>query len=276
MRPDVLAAHLDRTLSKVRELTGVSLAFGGPVDGEGVLLNRFSGPVVGPLSGVKLDVGCGVGGKAAVTQLPVVVSDYVESRTISHQYDAVVRAEKLRSMAAVPVVVGRQTVAVVYGAQRSPELVGGRSVETLVREVRALEQQLAVERALEEVRAITLDDVFRENQKFRHTLRELHTDLRRIAMSTPDAPTQMALQDRLRMLGDTQRSDTEPTALNLTSRELDVLTVAATGATNSDIADCLNLTTHTIKSYMKIIMNKLDASTRHEAVNVARRAGAIL
>lgn len=272
----MLTVHLDRTVSKIRELTGVALAFGGPVDGEGVLLNRFSGPVVGPLSGVKLRAGLGVGGKAAVTQLPVVVSDYVESRGITHQYDAVIKAEKLRSMAAVPVVVGRQTVAVVYGALRTPEPLGGRTIETLLREVRALEQQLAVERALEEVRAVTLDDVFRENQQLRHSLRELHTDLRRIAMGTPDAATQIALRDRLRMLENAHRGDTDATALNLTSRELDVLTVAATGATNSEIADCLNLTTSTIKSYMKIIMNKLDASTRYEAVNVARRAGAIL
>ena len=50
----------------------------------------------------------------------------------------------------------------------------------------------------------------------------------------------------------------------------------ANGATNAEIAAALNLTTSTVKSYMKIIMNKLDASTRYEAVMVARREGVIL
>lgn len=276
-RSITLNDHLERTLEKVRRLTGVALAFGGPVDSDGVLLSHFNGPVVGPLSGVKLKTGTGLGGKVAVAQRPIVLGDYVASPGITHQYDRVIKAEGLRSMAAIPVVVGRQSIAVVYGALRSPETVGGRVVDILVREVRVLEQQVAVEQALDDVRAVTREDIFRENRLLRGSLRDLYADLRQLAASTKDPIVRLELQKRLTDLEKTHRARPHATSsINLTPRELDVLTVVATGAKNSEIAAILNLTTSTVKSYMKVIMNKLDASTRYEAVNVARRAALIL
>ena len=57
------------------------------------------------MSGVKLSYGHGLGGKAATIQRPIVVNDYVRAPHITHQYDRIIRAEGLRAMVAVPVVV---------------------------------------------------------------------------------------------------------------------------------------------------------------------------
>ncbi|MFX5684744.1 helix-turn-helix transcriptional regulator [Acinetobacter baumannii] len=54
---------------------------------------------------------------------------------------------------------------------------------------------------------------------------------------------------------------------------MDVLSCAAVGATNGEIAASLHLRETTVKSYLASAMSKLDASTRHAAVARARRAG---
>lgn len=270
-----LANQLDKTLSKVRAVTGVALAFGGPVNSEGVLLSRFDGHLVGPLSGVRLEAGLGLGGKVALAQHPLTVGDYVGSAGITHDYDRIIQAEGLRSMVAAPVVVGRKSVAVVYGALRTTEVVGGRVVETVVREVRALEQQLAVEWALSESRSRATDVVLQENVRLRHSLEQLRIQLNNLAR-VERGEVQRQLYDALVSLEPDEANGEPQTDLHLTRRELDVLSLVSTGASNAAIGAALNLTTSTVKSYMKNIMTKLDASTRLEAVSVARRHGRIL
>jgi DNA-binding NarL/FixJ family response regulator len=61
--------------------------------------------------------------------------------------------------------------------------------------------------------------------------------------------------------------------VRLSPREVDVLSCAALGATNAEIAATLELKEGTVKSYLQSAMSKLDASTRHAAVATARRAG---
>lgn len=62
---------------------------------------------------------------------------------------------------------------------------------------------------------------------------------------------------------------------HLSPRELDVLTHAALGSTNAEVGRALRLAESTVKSYMKTVMSKLNASTRHAAVAEARRCGLI-
>ncbi|MBQ3358573.1 MAG: response regulator transcription factor, partial [Microbacterium sp.] len=61
--------------------------------------------------------------------------------------------------------------------------------------------------------------------------------------------------------------------VRLSPRETDVLSCAALGATNAEIASQLGLREGTVKAYLGTAMSKLDASTRHSAVARARRAG---
>ncbi|MEY1663143.1 LuxR C-terminal-related transcriptional regulator [Isoalcanivorax beigongshangi] len=56
----------------------------------------------------------------------------------------------------------------------------------------------------------------------------------------------------------------------LTEREVEVLKVMATGAKNSDIAETLNLSPHTIKTHIYNIFKKINASNRLQAVNWAQ------
>ncbi|TMR94030.1 helix-turn-helix transcriptional regulator [Nonomuraea basaltis] len=271
------AGRVQATLARIRSLTGVSLAFAGPVDRDGVLLERFDGPVVGPLSGVKLSFGHGLGGKAASIQRPVVVNDYVRAPHITHQYDRIIQAEGLRAMVAVPVVVAKRTVAVIYAAFRDAQIIGGRIYDVVADETRALEHDLVVAQALETIERPQGGDeaVIEENRRLRTSLRDTYTQLRLLAARTTDPVTREELLREAERF--TARShvdqDAEPAALMLTARESDVLALVAGGLTNAQIASALGLTTFTVKSYMKSLMGKLGAGSRHEAVVIARRLG---
>ncbi|WP_460370963.1 response regulator transcription factor, partial [Actinocorallia lasiicapitis] len=59
----------------------------------------------------------------------------------------------------------------------------------------------------------------------------------------------------------------------LTPRELDVLSVAAEGATVSEIADRLYLSRGTVRNYLGRVVTKVGARTRIEAITIARDRG---
>lgn len=59
----------------------------------------------------------------------------------------------------------------------------------------------------------------------------------------------------------------------LTARERDVLELMRLGITNKEIARQLGLTEGTVKSHVREIMNKLNAISRTEAVNLATQRG---
>ncbi len=56
-------------------------------------------------------------------------------------------------------------------------------------------------------------------------------------------------------------------------REYDVLRRLATGETNSEIADALQLSLNTVKAYLRTLMQKLHARNRVEAISRARELG---
>lgn len=66
-----------------------------------------------------------------------------------------------------------------------------------------------------------------------------------------------------------KRSSGTPAAA-LTDREIEVLKVMAAGAKNTEIAERLNLSPHTIKTHIYNIFKKINASNRLQAVNWAR------
>lgn len=56
----------------------------------------------------------------------------------------------------------------------------------------------------------------------------------------------------------------------LTNREVEVLKIMGTGAKNTDIANTLNLSPHTVKTHVYNIFKKINASNRLQAVNWAK------
>jgi two-component system, NarL family, response regulator len=65
------------------------------------------------------------------------------------------------------------------------------------------------------------------------------------------------------------------TDTGLSNREIEVIGEVATGGGNKQIADRLGVTEETIKTHMKSILSKLDASDRSHAVAIAIRRGII-
>lgn len=75
-------------------------------------------------------------------------------------------------------------------------------------------------------------------------------------------------------IGDrTPRAQPEQYPDSLSERELEVLILVATGASNRDIADKLYLAVPTVKKHVSNIMSKLDASSRTQAAAQAHEMG---
>jgi pimeloyl-ACP methyl ester carboxylesterase/DNA-binding CsgD family transcriptional regulator len=68
-------------------------------------------------------------------------------------------------------------------------------------------------------------------------------------------------------------SSVAPQLSELTTREQAVLELVAQGRKNSDIARALSLTEKTVRNYVSAILDKLQLSSRSEAIVVAREAG---
>ena len=85
------------------------------------------------------------------------------------------------------------------------------------------------------------------------------------------------LGDRLLEVVSEHPADMKPqwTGGQLTPREIDVLTLAALGTMNREIAETLGLSAETVKSYLRNAMFKLGARSRRAAVDRARMLGAI-
>lgn len=205
-------------------------------------------------------------------------SDYGSSQHITHDYDGFVLGEGLRTLLAIPIIVGGRSRGVLYAGAWQEAPVGGVTTapamtvaESVASELRIRDEIDRRVRALPS-RAPTFTPPHREE------LRESFAELRSISASVSDPD----LRDRLSRLEKrllTVAGDEPPVAtgsvstVHLSPRETDVLACAALGATNAEIAAQLGLRDGTVKAYLGTAMAKLDASTRHAAVARARRAG---
>jgi DNA-binding NarL/FixJ family response regulator len=68
---------------------------------------------------------------------------------------------------------------------------------------------------------------------------------------------------------------TEDEVVTLTHREQEVLSLAAEGVTDNEIAAALYISIHTAKSHMRNILAKLHVGSRHEAARYARHKGLV-
>ena len=62
----------------------------------------------------------------------------------------------------------------------------------------------------------------------------------------------------------------------LTQREREILALLADGFGNKQIAARLGISTSTVKTHLELLFDKLDVSTRTEAVTAAARMGLLL
>lgn len=265
-----------RSLRRVRQATGVSLAFGGTFhkSSGSLLLERFDGYTVGALPGVSLSVNEGLGGRAVGIRRAIAVDDYFCNTAITHRHDGVIRAEGLRSLIAAPLIVGREPVGVIYGALRGSEVVGDRIQEAILAEARNLEQEIVADSVRIGQTGPDCPDV----GQLRERVRGVYQELRTIAGSVDSPELRRLLVDAAQKLAEQDHAGDLPddyVEVKLTGREIDVVTCASSGMSNAQIAAVLGLTLNTAKSYMRSAMSKLGASTRLEATVRARQAGII-
>ncbi|WP_128379991.1 response regulator transcription factor [Streptomyces cavernae] len=270
------AVEMRAALVRLRRATGLPVAFGGLVEPrrQTLRISELNGTSTTALASLSVSAGNGLGGKTAALARPFAVTDYSSSRHISHEYDAAVAAEGLRSVLAVPVVVRRRVRGVLYGALRTAQPLGDRTLTAAVDAARDVEQALVVrdaandllEAAREPVRGLGEGDVGAAWER----VREAHTALRALAPRVVDPVVRAELAAVCARLA---ADPGAPAAVRLTPRELDVLSCVASGATNAATAHRLGLRPETVKAYLREAMRKLDAHTRLEAVVAARRAG---
>jgi DNA-binding CsgD family transcriptional regulator len=279
---EVRAALLRMRRSGLLPVAFGGLVAGGPGQSAGYGTRRFritelSGTAGEALRGLGIATGTGLGGKALAMARPCAVTDYSSSRAISHEYDAAVASEGLRSVLAVPVVVHRRVRGVLYGALRQPYALGDRALNVAVDAVRELEQALAVRDEAQRLLSFAQAPLTADPRAWEE-VREAHSELRALATRIPDPHLRQELLTACARLA-SAGAPAEPAPARpgppaqLTPRELDVLTAIASGATNSVAADRLRLQSETVKSYLRSAMRKLGAHTRLEAVVAARRAG---
>ncbi|MFC9609435.1 response regulator transcription factor [Streptomyces sp. NPDC056938] len=295
------AVEMRAALVRLRRGTGLPVAFGGLMAGGimtagtgSVRIGELSGAVTGALRGLAIATGNGLGGKALALSRPCAVTDYPVSRHISHEYDAAVAAEGLLSVLAVPVVVRRRVRGVLYGALRTAQPLGDRTLGEAVAAARDVEQALVVR---DEARALLAAVAgagaagpvagpvagaggtaagsgagAAVGSAAWEEVREAHGALRALAPRVMDP----ALREELLAVCGRLASATAPPPVRdvgLTPREVDVLACVATGATNAVTAERLRLRPETVKGYLRSAMRKLGAHTRLEAVVASRRAG---
>jgi LuxR family transcriptional regulator, regulator of acetate metabolism len=267
------AVEIRRALVRLRRTTGLPVAFGGLVepDRSRIRISELSGTATTSLLALAVTSGNGLGGKAVALARPCAVADYSMSRQISHEYDAAVAAEGLRSVLAVPVVVRRRVRGVLYGALRTAQPLGDRTLGAAVEAARDVEQALAVEDEARSLAAAARAEPAAgpAGGAVWEQMREAHAALRALAPRIADPGLRAELLGVCGLL----TPQAPRGEARLAPRELDVLACVAAGATNAAASERLGLRPETVKSYLRSAMRKLGAHTRGEAVATARRTG---
>ncbi|WP_103535084.1 response regulator transcription factor [Streptomyces sp. SM11] len=277
MPEPVDAVELQSALLRLRRTSGLPVVFGGLLsDARHARIAELNGAQTSALRGLVVSAWSGLGGKAIALSRPCAVTDYASSRHISHEYDAAVAAEGLRSVVAVPVVVRRAVRGVLYGALRTPVTLGDRTFDAVVAAARDVEQSLAVRDEVRQLLAAGREQVCDPDTApgAWEDVREAHRELRALVPRVVDPALRdelLAVCGRLASASGTRMPAARE--VRLAPREVDVVACVAAGATNAAAAERLGLRPETVKGYLRSAMRKLGAHTRLEAVVAARRAG---
>lgn len=268
----------DALRAEIRALadrTGVPMVFGGEVHEDVLVLTEFVGAVTNGLRGLPVRRASGLGGRVVDMRRQITVTDYYSSDHITHHYDRPVAGEGIRSVIAVPVVVGDRSRAVLYAATRGDAPLGDRTAELMVRSSGRLAHEIAVRDEVDrrlrllEFAAPTAATAPAATEE----LRTLYAELSDLSHDVGDDGLRARLYSVCERMARALHEEPAPQAPRLSRRELDVLGQISLGCTNQEAAQRLSLGPETVKSYLRNAMVKLDARTRYEAVVVARRFG---
>lgn len=263
------------SLTALKTATGIPVAMYGTLLADNRLqITQWIGLRTPALQNLVIDQNQGVGGRVVSTRRAVGVSDYTRANVISHEHDRAIQDEGLHSVVAVPVIVQREIRGVLYVGVHSPVRLGDKVIEEVTMTARTLEQDLAVNSALRRVEGGkgTTKAYRVMNGAEWEQIRATHSKLRMLANRVEDEP----IRKELEQLCDQMVSPVRvKQSTKLSARELDVLSCVALGHLNVEAAEEMGIGAETVKSYLRSVMRKLGAHTRYEAVNAARRIGAL-
>ena len=264
------------SLTSLKTATGIPVALYGTLLADNRLqITQWVGLRTTSLHNLVLDPNQGVGGRVVATRRAVGVSDYTRASVISHEHDASIQDEGLHSVVAVPVIVQREIRGVLYVGVHSPVRLGEKVIEEVTMTARTLEQDLAVNSALRRTeggKTATAKTGRVMNGAEWEQVRATHSKLRMLANRVEEGPVRKELEQLCDQMVSPVRVKQ---ATKLSARELDVLSCVALGHTNVEAAEEMGIGAETVKSYLRSVMRKLGAHTRYEAVNAARRIGAL-
>ena len=263
-------------LASLKNATGIPVTMYAQVLPDNrLLMSSWIGLRTPALQNLTIEAGVGVGGRVVKTRRPVGVSDYTRANVISHELDSLIQDEGLHSIVAVPVIVAREVRGVLYVGVHSPVRLGDKVIEEVTMTARILEQELAINAAARRndgMRAATGSKGRMMNSAEWEQIRATHSKLRMLANRIEQEDIRQELEDLCdQMVAPVHVKQTT----KLSARELDVLSCVALGHTNVEAAEEMGIGAETVKSYLRSVMRKLGAHTRYEAVNAARRIGAL-
>ncbi|AKK03891.1 GAF modulated transcriptional regulator, LuxR family [Corynebacterium epidermidicanis] len=263
-------------LTSLKTATGIPVTMYATVTSEKKLqISAWVGLRTPALQNLIIEAGSGVGGRVLATKRPVGVSDYTRANVISHEYDRAIQDEGLHSIVAVPVIVHRDVVGVLYVGVHSSLRLGDKVIEEVTMTARALEQELAINAAFRRPdgrSTLGAKSGRVMNGAEWEQVRSTHSKLRMLANRVGDEAIRKEIEELCdQMVTPVRMKQTT----KLSARELDVLACVALGHTNVEAAEEMGIGAETVKSYLRSVMRKLGAHTRYEAVNAARRIGAL-
>lgn len=269
---------LSRAVGELTQRTGLPVAFGGYENANAVEVTAVVGNRTSHLAGLVVQASRGLGGRALVEKRPRLAIDYRSSRNITHDYDRAVLGEGISTLFAVPILVSGRARGVLYCGSWMPAPFGEGTARTALQVAGDLATELRVHDEVRRHLTLAPEPAAppRVDGAMREQLRETYAELRGIAADVRDADIRRrlaVLEQRLSELSRDEAERHEALDVRLSRRELDVLSCAALGQTNAEVAATLSLREGTVKSYLQSAMAKLDAGTRHAAVAKARRAG---
>ena len=263
-------------LTSLKAATGISVTMYAQVAADkSARLTHWLGLKTTHLNNLTIAPGTGIAGRVIERRRPLGSPEYTRAKDITHEYDRHVRDEGLHSVVGLPVILQREVVGVLYLGVHSPARLSDKVIEEATMTGRTLEQDLAVNRALqrsEGLRPASLKQGRAASGMEWEQVRTTHSKLRMLANRITDD----TLRQELETLCDQMIAPVrvKPTT-KLSARERDVLACVALGQTNVEAAKQLQIGAETVKSYLRSVMRKLGAHTRYEAVNAARRIGAL-
>ncbi|HWE90059.1 MAG TPA: LuxR C-terminal-related transcriptional regulator [Pseudonocardiaceae bacterium] len=190
---------------------------------------------------------------------PALITDPARDRRV---YQPMVRAAGLRSYVAAPLMPSGRVIGLLHADYADP-------VDALVTALdRDILWAFAEEFGRLFERAVLLNRLGEQRERVRAAMRGVESVLEdlasaEIALATRAQASELVAGRAASGLG---RSPAGLASL-LTGRELEVLSLMATGATNQRIADELVITSGTVKSHVKRILRKLCAENRAQAIS---------